>query len=166
MPLRVAAFAATAFAIHAVHTAWLTRIQPGLSTALAVRQLNGTGPDADALRWLESEKNLVSLAAASAVAVAGLALFARPALRLWSLRPRRVRALLPLLGAATLLGGCVKPYDTPEFASIDTAETGFLIPLEGGTKDRRSLPAKTTCANSRSPRSACKSRIAGARPVA
>ena len=29
---------------------------------------------------------------------------------------------LPLLAATTLLGGCVKEYDTPEFATIDTVE--------------------------------------------
>jgi SPFH domain / Band 7 family len=29
--------------------------------------------------------------------------------------------------------GCIRPYDTPEYAEIDTSETGFLIPLEGNS---------------------------------
>src|SRR4051812_47694605 len=35
------------------------------------------------------------------------------------------------LGASMLLAGCIKDYDKPEYQEIDTAETGFLIPLEG-----------------------------------
>jgi hypothetical protein len=34
---------------------------------------------------------------------------------------------------AFALGGCVKPYDKPEYVEIDTSDTGFLIPLEGDT---------------------------------
>lgn len=30
----------------------------------------------------------------------------------------------------------MRSYDKPEFASIDTAETGFLIPLEGDGKNQ------------------------------
>jgi hypothetical protein len=29
--------------------------------------------------------------------------------------------------------GCIRPYDTPEYAEIDTSETGFLIPLKGNS---------------------------------
>jgi hypothetical protein len=37
------------------------------------------------------------------------------------------------IGALALftLSGCIRPYDTPEYAEINTSETGFLIPLEG-----------------------------------
>src|SRR4051812_35624731 len=35
------------------------------------------------------------------------------------------------LGASMLLNGCIRDYDKPEYSEIDTAETGFLIPLEG-----------------------------------
>jgi len=31
------------------------------------------------------------------------------------------------------LTGCIRSYDRPEYAEIDTSETGFLIPLEGNT---------------------------------
>ena len=75
--VRLAAFAAVAFTVHAAHTAWLTRIQPGLSTASAVRQLNGTDADAATLRWFETEKNAVSTTAA--LLVAGAALLCLPA---------------------------------------------------------------------------------------
>tara|TARA_Y100000034_G_scaffold117749_1_gene157572 strand:+ start:19660 stop:20721 length:1062 start_codon:yes stop_codon:yes gene_type:complete len=33
--------------------------------------------------------------------------------------------------------GCMKPYDIPEFAEIETSETGYLIPLEGNTGDQK-----------------------------
>ncbi len=129
--VRIAALAAFAFTVHAAHTAWLTRIQPGLSTAAAVRQLNGTEADWRALRWFEAEKNLASSSAALAVGVAAL-LCLRPPVR----RELHRRGMLPLLAATTLLGGCMKSYDTPEFVTIDTAETGFLVPLEGDTRDQ------------------------------
>ena len=129
--VRIAAFAAFAFTVHAAHTAWLTRIQPGISTVQAVRQLNGNEADWRALRWFEAEKNLASSAAALAVGMAAL-LCLRPQVR----RELHRRGMLPLLAATTLLGGCMKPYDTPEFVTIDTAETGFLVPLEGDTRDQ------------------------------
>jgi hypothetical protein len=44
------------------------------------------------------------------------------------------RPWLTLIAIVTMsifgISGCVRPYDTPEYAEIDTSETGFLIPLE------------------------------------
>ncbi|MHC4371199.1 MAG: SPFH domain-containing protein [Planctomycetota bacterium] len=47
------------------------------------------------------------------------------------------RFALLLLAAAVMCSsvGCIKPYDKPEFAEIQHHETGYLIPLEGATKD-------------------------------
>ncbi len=41
-----------------------------------------------------------------------------------------IAALLLLTGV-----GCIRPYDVPEFAEIQHHETGYLIPLEGATKE-------------------------------
>lgn len=44
-----------------------------------------------------------------------------------------------LLLSLVLLGsvGCMRPYDVPEFAEIENFETGYLIPLEGATKEKQ-----------------------------
>lgn len=34
------------------------------------------------------------------------------------------------------LAGCRKPYDTPEFVTIEASQTGFLVPLVGDTSDQ------------------------------
>ncbi len=128
--VRATAFAAVAFTAHATETWWLTRTQPALSTERAILQLNGTGHDADRLRWFEAEKNLVTLGAALAVGTAAVLLFGEPILR-GIARRRTLLRVLPLVAVAALSPGCMRSYDTPEFATIDTSETGFLIPLEG-----------------------------------
>ena len=43
--------------------------------------------------------------------------------------------------AALSVGGC-RPYDVPEFVEIDTSETGFLIPLEGDTRDQMTFESE------------------------
>ncbi|MCC9609486.1 hypothetical protein LOC68_04970 [Blastopirellula sp. JC732] len=48
------------------------------------------------------------------------------------------RGLLAFAATALLVAtstGC-RPFDAPEFAEIDTSETGFLIPLEGATDEQ------------------------------
>jgi hypothetical protein len=46
------------------------------------------------------------------------------------------RVVLSMIACAMLCSvGCIKPYDKPEFAEIQHHETGYLIPLEGATKD-------------------------------
>ncbi|MEP6974373.1 MAG: SPFH domain-containing protein [Spartobacteria bacterium] len=47
-----------------------------------------------------------------------------------------------ILAAGCALNGCVKPYDTPEYAEIDTSETGFLIPLEGDSGSQAKFQSK------------------------
>ena len=64
--LRVAAFAAVAFTVHATQTWWLARLQPDSSTSRAIRQFNGDAADAIADRWFETEKNLLDVTRASA----------------------------------------------------------------------------------------------------
>jgi hypothetical protein len=139
--IRIAAFAVFAFTVHAAHTAWLTRIQPGISAAQAMRQFNGTEAGSRALRWFEAEKNIASAAAAGAVLVAAMLCFAPSVRRPWTRRP-----FLRLLaaGSTLMLGGCAKSYSTPEFVPIDTAQTRCFIPLESDTRNRAKFEPQAT----------------------
>lgn len=40
------------------------------------------------------------------------------------------------------LTACVKPYDTPEFVTIEASQTAFLIPLVGDTSDQASFASE------------------------
>lgn len=40
------------------------------------------------------------------------------------------------------LTGCVKPYDKPEFVTIEASQTAFLIPLVGDTTDQASFESE------------------------
>ena len=40
------------------------------------------------------------------------------------------------------LTGCVKPYDKPEFVTIEASQTAFLIPLVGDTSDQASFESE------------------------
>lgn len=42
-----------------------------------------------------------------------------------------ITLLLVIIMACTLFTGCRKPYDTPEFVTIEASQTAFLIPLVG-----------------------------------
>lgn len=42
-----------------------------------------------------------------------------------------ITLLLVIVMTCTLLTGCRKPYDTPEFVTIEASQTAFLIPLVG-----------------------------------
>ena len=51
-------------------------------------------------------------------------------------KSKKVVLLAPLALSAMLLGGCVKPYDKPEFVEIKPNQTAFVIPLEGKTSEQ------------------------------
>lgn len=44
--------------------------------------------------------------------------------------------------SALLLGGCVKPYDKPEYIEIEPNQTAFVIPLEEGKDDQAQFQSK------------------------
>ncbi|HEY1583144.1 MAG TPA: SPFH domain-containing protein, partial [Chthoniobacterales bacterium] len=112
-----------------LETVWLGAIEPRISAALAVAQLN-EGEDAFfRLRVFETCRFVAHNAALVVLILVAFRF-------LWMRRHSIIRrwpkwTLLILAAAACGLGGCVRPYDTPEYAEIDTSETGFLIPLEG-----------------------------------
>lgn len=47
-----------------------------------------------------------------------------------------ITMLLVIVMCCTVFCGCVKPYDKPEFVTIEASQTAFLIPLIGDTSDQ------------------------------
>ncbi len=81
----------------------------------------------------------------------------------WLVRPRRKKVVrnvvtLLLLVSCSLFSSCMKPYDTPGYAEIDTSETGFLIPLEGDSGSQAKFQSEQYLRDMRSQPSGCKSR--------
>lgn len=130
-------------AVWTAETLWLTGPQPEISSALAVREVNGGSAAARELRGFEALKDsapaiagvLTLLAALWCVAPWALKVGQRLRNTLAQGKPGRFLSLaaLPALLAMGLSTGCIKPYDRPEYVEIDTSDTGFLIPLEGDT---------------------------------
>jgi len=122
--------------------AWLALAQPEPAMRNALAQVNG-GDAAyrDLLAWQAWHQWPIFLAEATIIAT--LAWWVAPYVgRLFQAlktdRSHRVTRVLPLVALGLSLGGCMKPYDKPEYVEIDTSETGFLIPLEGdGAKQAR-----------------------------
>lgn len=124
---------------------WLSYVQPLHAGETGVAQLNGASAAwGNLLHWQIAQHNLALLPELIILA-AGLILLGPPAirhLRQQLHRPsltRLIRRIAPVfIAIAALSLGACKPYDKPEYAEIDTSETGFLIPLEGdGTKQAR-----------------------------
>lgn len=53
-----------------------------------------------------------------------------------------IAVLLTLVMCLTLFTGCVKPYDKPEFVTIEPHQTAFLIPLIGDTTKQASFESE------------------------
>src|SRR5205823_12260113 len=112
----------------AAERAWLNAVQPQIATQVAIGQLEGNNNAFRQLRLFETYKGIADVVVVIiAVAIAW-----------WLVRqPRRSarRDWPQLILVSTLsifaLTGCIRSYDRPEYAEIDTSETGFLIPLEG-----------------------------------
>lgn len=111
-----------------LESVWLGALEPRLSTALAVAQLNGGNTAFVQLRTFEACRIIGHTIVIVSLLATALWLF-RP-------RPRNLVRRLPgqsliIFAACCTLSSCMRPYDTPEYAEIDTSETGFLVPLEG-----------------------------------
>jgi hypothetical protein len=124
---KLAVFVAVVVCAIAIERFWLNWIQPNVSAHLAIHQLNGSDDSFRQLRLFEAYKE-----AADAVII-----FIAIATAWW-LAQKTPRAsnkwtVLVAVGTMSIFSGCVRPYDTPEYAEIDTSETGFLIPLEGNS---------------------------------
>jgi hypothetical protein len=120
-------FGVVIVSVIALEQAWLNAIQPALSAQLAVEQLNGKQNAFRDLRLFETYKEGANIVSGFVILVAAWFVLARPGMR----RRPHPPALLVLAVCSLGLTSCIRPYDRPEYAEIDTSETGFLIPLEG-----------------------------------
>ena len=115
-------------------TVWLSWAQPKIASQLALDQLNGGTPAwRELLVWQATHQWPHFLA--QAIIAAAIAWWVRPFVVAF-LRAKSMKKNLSLILGASLLSGCVKSYDKPEYVEIETSETGFLIPLEGNTVDQ------------------------------
>lgn len=58
---------------------------------------------------------------------------------------KRIKKLIVfalLVIASMSLSGCRKPYDKPEFVTIEASQTAFLVPLTGDTSDQASFASE------------------------
>ncbi len=120
---------------------WASARQPQVATVLAVRQFSDSNTAAAELRSFEAAKNSMHGTATLVVLLAGLACFgscARLGLEQIRSRMKKAQATPTIAALVTMLAltGCMKPFDKPEYVEIDTSETGFLIPLEGDSRDQ------------------------------
>lgn len=53
-----------------------------------------------------------------------------------------IAIILTLIMSLTMFTGCVKPYDKPEFVTIEPHQTAFLIPLIGDTTNQASFESE------------------------
>jgi SPFH domain/Band 7 family protein len=113
---------------------WFDAVWPQCGARDVVKSLNGGNAAVEQVRVDErAMQTAVDLAGVwTAVAIGMLALSFYPDRRRISVR------LIALVMALALLpmSGCSRPFDTPEYADIDTAETAFVVPLEGDTADQ------------------------------
>ncbi len=116
-------------------SAWWALTQSDRATHLTVAQVNGgEGAWRDLFAWqaLHQWPGFLAEGIIALILVWWAAPYVATAVRaMAATRARRITRVLPLVAVAFALGGCMKPYDKPEYVEIDTSETGFLIPLEG-----------------------------------
>ena len=55
---------------------------------------------------------------------------------------KMIAMLLTIVMCCTMFTGCVKPYDKPEFVTIEPHQTAFLIPLIGDTSNQASFESE------------------------
>ena len=58
------------------------------------------------------------------------------------MKKKIVVMLILAITICTCLTGCIKPYDTPEFVTIEASQTAFLIPLVGDTTDQAAFESE------------------------
>ena len=57
-------------------------------------------------------------------------------------KSKKIILLALMVIAVCMLTGCRRPYDTPEFITIEASQTAFLIPLVGDTSDQASFASE------------------------
>lgn len=62
---------------------------------------------------------------------------------------KKAKIITTLIFSALLLTGCIRPYDTPEFVTIEPSQTAFLIPLVGDTEQQASFESEELLSNAK-----------------
>ncbi|MBQ8396681.1 MAG: hypothetical protein IJX53_00605 [Clostridia bacterium] len=62
---------------------------------------------------------------------------------------KKLLITLVLIAMTLTFTGCVRPYDTPEFVTIEPSQTAFLIPLVGDTEQQASFESEELLANAK-----------------
>lgn len=62
---------------------------------------------------------------------------------------KRITLTVLLFLVAFALASCVRPYDKPEFVTIEPSQTAFLIPLVGDTETQASFESEELLANAK-----------------
>ena len=127
---KVAVFVVMVSVAIAAERAWLNAVQPQIATQVPIGQLQGNDNAFRQLRLFETYKGIADVAVVMIACAIAWWLVRQP--------PRSSRhdwpQLIPVSTTSIFaLTGCIRSYDRPEYAEIDTSETGFLIPLEGNT---------------------------------
>jgi len=131
---RLAIFFCVSLFVVGLDTWWTATQEPQIAAELAVGQFNDSSVNAAEVRAFAATANSFHFAASLVVLLTAFACFggyAQELLRKLKLRRQAVATAAVTLLALPMLGGCMKPFDKPQYVEIDTSETGFLIPLEG-----------------------------------
>lgn len=62
---------------------------------------------------------------------------------------KKLLIALVLIATTLTFTGCVRPYDTPEFVTIEPSQTAFLIPLVGDTEQQASFESEELLSNAK-----------------
>lgn len=117
---------------------WIQVKSPTISAHVAVDQLNGGDAAAEDMRAYDTAKGMVEVITGAIVLFSFLLLFGGKIEEML----RKGSKLLIVLVCVFGLTGCI-PYDKPEFVTIENNETGFLLPLEGETKDQSKFQSES-----------------------
>lgn len=62
---------------------------------------------------------------------------------------RSLAVILMVVMIMSTMTACVKPYDTPEFVTLEANQTGFLVPLVGDTENQASFESEELLAQAK-----------------
>lgn len=131
MKWRIGLFVCWAMFVATIATLILAFALPPIAAHAAVAAVNGGTADwHDSLGLQMMQRNVGSIAA-MLIGIGGLVCFSYPLVNLLTISLRRIGAIA--LVCVVCFSGCQKPFETPEFATIENNETGFLISIEGDT---------------------------------
>ena len=65
------------------------------------------------------------------------------------MKTKKLLIMLFMLGVVSTFTGCIRPYDKPEFYTIEASQTAFLIPLVGDTTSQASFESEELLAQAK-----------------